>query len=207
MIHVMKSQVGAKVNARICCCTSPPVVVPKLCLKFKKFPRHRWTGSQAVTLEMCIQQCHGRTLFRDVAHDVLQTSSCSVKRHGGSTANIQTLSLALDLVSSRNVEELVLVLKKEVQKTLSTTGAAGQDDVGKYRQLLVRTLHQCGVKFPDINPIIMPLLLDLIGVYDFGIERIISEINELDLSQMSQLVPVIHSLLLKIENLEKSVNF
>ncbi|XP_075254366.1 coatomer subunit beta-like [Convolutriloba macropyga] len=75
----------------------------------------------------------------------------------------KTLSLALDLVSSRNVEELVLVLKKEVQKTLASAGSAVQDDVGKYRQLLVRTLHQCGIKFPDINPIIMPLLLDLIG--------------------------------------------
>ena len=75
----------------------------------------------------------------------------------------KTLSLALDLVSSRNVEELVLVLKKEVQKTLASAGTAVQDDVGKYRQLLVRTLHQCGIKFPDINPIIIPLLLDLIG--------------------------------------------
>ena len=75
----------------------------------------------------------------------------------------KTLSLALDLVSSRNVEEMVLVLKKEVQKSLGTTGTAGQDDIGKYRQLLVRTLHQCGIKFPYINPVIMPLLLDLIG--------------------------------------------
>jgi coatomer subunit beta len=51
--------------------------------------------------------------------------------------------LALDLVSSRNIEEMVFVLKNEVEKTHNL---AEHEDTGKYRQLLVRTLHTCSIK-------------------------------------------------------------
>lgn len=67
----------------------------------------------------------------------------------------KTLNLALDLVSSRNIEEMVLILKKEVIKT---NEAVEQDDATKYRQLLVRTLHQCTVKFPDVATNIIPVV-------------------------------------------------
>jgi len=51
--------------------------------------------------------------------------------------------IALDLVSSRNIEEMVFVLKNEVEKTHNL---AEHEDTGKYRQLLVRTLHTCSIK-------------------------------------------------------------
>ncbi len=51
--------------------------------------------------------------------------------------------------------QMVLVLKKEVVKT---NNAFEQDDTGKYRQLLVRTLHQCSVKFPDVAANIIPVV-------------------------------------------------
>lgn len=50
---------------------------------------------------------------------------------------------------------MVLVLKKEVVKT---NNSVEQDDTGKYRQLLVRTLHQCCVKFPDVAATIIPVV-------------------------------------------------
>ncbi|GFR72221.1 coatomer subunit beta [Elysia marginata] len=71
----------------------------------------------------------------------------------------KTLSLALDLVTSRNIEEMVLVLKKEVVKTNNIE----HEDTGKYRQLLVRTLHQCSVKFPDVASTIIPVLMEFLG--------------------------------------------
>ena len=52
-------------------------------------------------------------------------------------------STAMELVSSRNIDELVFVLKQEITKTHNT---AEHDDTGKYRQLLVRTLHTCSIK-------------------------------------------------------------
>ncbi|XP_060079498.1 coatomer subunit beta-like [Ylistrum balloti] len=71
----------------------------------------------------------------------------------------KTLSLALELVTSRNMEEMVLVLRKEVVKTNNVE----HEDTGKYRQLLVRTLHQCCIKFPDIAGTIIPVLIEFLG--------------------------------------------
>ena len=50
--------------------------------------------------------------------------------------------------------QMVLVLKKEVVKTNNVE----HEDTGKYRQLLVRTLHQCSIKFPDIASTIIPVV-------------------------------------------------
>lgn len=72
----------------------------------------------------------------------------------------KTLNLAMDLINSRNVEEMVLVLKKEVVKTHN---AVEHDDTGKYRQLLVRTLHQCCVKFPDVSATVIPVLTEFLS--------------------------------------------
>ncbi|XP_059482364.1 coatomer subunit beta isoform X2 [Neocloeon triangulifer] len=72
----------------------------------------------------------------------------------------KTLALALELVSSRNIEELVLVLRKEVAKTHNTIE---HDDTGKYRQLLVRTLHACCVKFPDVAATVVPVLVEFLS--------------------------------------------
>ncbi|KAJ8950676.1 hypothetical protein NQ318_012755 [Aromia moschata] len=71
----------------------------------------------------------------------------------------KTLNLAMELVSSRNIEEMVLVLKKEVSKTLDVE----HEDTGKYRQLLVRTLHSCCIKFPDVAATVIPVLVDFLS--------------------------------------------
>lgn len=72
----------------------------------------------------------------------------------------KTLSLALDLVSTRNVEDIVLVLKKEVTKTHNTVE---HEDTGKYRQLLVRTLHSCCIRFPEISASVIPVLTEFLS--------------------------------------------
>jgi len=77
----------------------------------------------------------------------------------------KTLTLAMDLVTSRNIDELVLVLKKEINKT-SGTGAGSRvdvDDTSKYRQLLVRTLHSCCIRFPDVASNVIPLLMEFLS--------------------------------------------
>ncbi|XP_055383058.1 coatomer subunit beta [Condylostylus longicornis] len=71
----------------------------------------------------------------------------------------KTLELAMDLVSSRNIEEMVLVLKKEVTKTHNVE----HEDTGKYRQLLVRTLHSCSIKFPDVAAAVIPVLVEFLS--------------------------------------------
>lgn len=72
----------------------------------------------------------------------------------------KTLNLAMDLVSSRNIEEMVLVLKKEVSKTHNVE----HEDTGKYRQLLVRTLHSCCIRV-CIRCVIIIFSIELISQY------------------------------------------
>uniref|UniRef100_A0A915DJP9 Coatomer subunit beta n=1 Tax=Ditylenchus dipsaci TaxID=166011 RepID=A0A915DJP9_9BILA len=69
------------------------------------------------------------------------------------------LQLALDLVSSRNVQEMVMFLKKEIDKTTNDS----QEDIGRYRQLLVRTLHSATIKFPDVAQQIFPVLMEFLS--------------------------------------------
>uniref|UniRef100_A0A0N4WY61 Coatomer subunit beta n=1 Tax=Haemonchus placei TaxID=6290 RepID=A0A0N4WY61_HAEPC len=71
----------------------------------------------------------------------------------------KTLNLALDLVSSRNVEDMVMFLKKEIAKSTS----ASAEEAGRYRQALVKTLHAATIKFPDVAPSIVPVLMEFLS--------------------------------------------
>ncbi|KAH8305356.1 hypothetical protein KR044_007822, partial [Drosophila immigrans] len=71
----------------------------------------------------------------------------------------KTLALAMDLVYSRNINEMVQVLQKEVAKTHNVE----HEDTGKYRQLLVRTLHTCSIKFPDVAGNVIPVLVEFLS--------------------------------------------
>lgn len=71
----------------------------------------------------------------------------------------KTLALAMDLVTTRTVEEMVQLLKKEIIRT----AGGEQEDAGKYRQLLVRTLHSCSIKFPDVAATVIPVLTDFLS--------------------------------------------
>jgi len=70
----------------------------------------------------------------------------------------KTLALALDLVSPRNVGDVITLLKKEMA---STDSLDGKD--GKYRKLLVDAMHKCAVKFPDVVPQVVQLLMNYLG--------------------------------------------
>ncbi|XP_034948419.1 coatomer subunit beta [Chelonus insularis] len=92
---------------------------------------------------------------------VLQDLVMDVLRVLGSPAlevRTKTLALAIDLVTVRTIEEMVQLLKKEVIRT-----AGEHEDAGKYRQLLVRTLHTCSIKFPDVAVTVIPVLVDFLS--------------------------------------------
>uniref|UniRef100_A0A8D2L6K7 Coatomer subunit beta n=1 Tax=Varanus komodoensis TaxID=61221 RepID=A0A8D2L6K7_VARKO len=108
-------------------------------------------------IELKDHPSHERVL-QDLVMDILRvlsTPDLEVRK--------KTLQLALDLVSSRNVEELVIVLKKEVIKTNNVTE---HEDTDKYRQLLVRTLHSCSVRFPDMAANVIPVLMEFLSDYN-----------------------------------------
>lgn len=120
----------------------------------------------------------------------------------------KTLSLVLDLINSRNVEEIVLVLKKEVASTSNGGGGEGGDqkDVTGYRQSLVRTLHHCSVRFSIVAPAVVPLLLDFLSDSDEGTaEDVLAFVREA-IQRYPQLKGNVVGKLLEVFGLIQSVN-
>jgi coatomer subunit beta len=95
-----------------------------------------------------------REVMQDMLMDILRALSSP-----NLDIRKKTLDIALDLITSRNIEEVVAVLKKEVVKTQSRELEKGAE----YRQLLVQAIHACAVKFPDVAAAVIHLLMDFLG--------------------------------------------
>ncbi|KAL1114817.1 hypothetical protein AAG570_007641 [Ranatra chinensis] len=94
-------------------------------------------------------------VLQDLVMDILRVLSSpdlEVKK--------KTLMLVLDLITSRCIEEMVIVLKKEVAKTHIMSDV---EDAGKYRQLLVRTFHTACIKFADVAGSVIPVLMEFLS--------------------------------------------
>ncbi|XP_047315302.1 coatomer subunit beta-1-like [Impatiens glandulifera] len=71
----------------------------------------------------------------------------------------KTIDIALELITTRNIDEVVLMLKKEVVKTQS----GELEKNGEYRQMLVQAIHSCAIKFPEVASTVVHLLMDFLG--------------------------------------------
>ncbi|XP_047968803.1 coatomer subunit beta-1-like [Salvia hispanica] len=71
----------------------------------------------------------------------------------------KTLDIVLELITPRNVTEVVLTLKKEVMKTQS----GELEKNGEYRQMLIQAIHSCAIKFPEVASTVVHLLMDFLG--------------------------------------------
>ncbi|KAA3486284.1 coatomer subunit beta-1-like [Gossypium australe] len=71
----------------------------------------------------------------------------------------KTLDIVLELITPRNINEVVLLLKKEVVKT--QTGEHEKN--GEYRQMLIQAIHSCAIKFPEVASTVVHLLMDFLG--------------------------------------------
>jgi coatomer subunit beta len=91
-------------------------------------------------------------VMQDVVMDVLRGLACP-------TLDIRrrTLAIALDLVTQKNVADVVGCLKRELSKTGAESGA------GEYRQLLVQSVHQCAVRYPTVAADVVHVLMDYIA--------------------------------------------
>lgn len=77
----------------------------------------------------------------------------------------RVLDIAMDLVSPRNIEEVVGQLKREVIKTQDKS----RDNTGEYRYLLIQAIHACAIKFPAVASQVVHLLMEFLssdGAYD-----------------------------------------
>ncbi|KAJ9095248.1 hypothetical protein QFC21_005614 [Naganishia friedmannii] len=87
---------------------------------------------------------------------VLSSPDMEVKR--------KALSVALEMTSSRNVEEVVLFLKKQLQSTLDTNSETYDKSVEQeFRQLLIQSIHVCAIKFSEVAANVVHVLMDFLG--------------------------------------------
>ncbi|XP_028772025.1 coatomer subunit beta-1 [Neltuma alba] len=95
-----------------------------------------------------------RDIMVEMVMDVLRALSSpnlDIKR--------KTIDIVLDLITPRNVDEVVMMLKKEVVKTQS----GEHEKNGEYRQMLVQAIHSCAIKFPEVASTVVHLLMDFLG--------------------------------------------
>ncbi|KAL2006126.1 hypothetical protein VTN00DRAFT_9780 [Thermoascus crustaceus] len=74
----------------------------------------------------------------------------------------KALGIALEMVSSKNVEEIVMLLKKELAKTVDEQYEKNTE----YRQLLIQSIHHCAIKFSEIAASVVDLLMDFIADFN-----------------------------------------
>lgn len=95
-----------------------------------------------------------RDIMVDMIMDVLRALSSpnlDIRR--------KTLDIVLELITHKNINEVVLTLKKEVVKTQS----GEHEKNGEYRQMLIQAIHTCAVKFPDVASTVVHVLMDFLG--------------------------------------------
>ena len=91
-------------------------------------------------------------IMQDMAMDILRalsSPSADIRR--------KTLDIALDLLTPKNIEEVVHNLKKEIVKTQHKDG-----EKGEYRQMLVQAIHQCAIKYPEVAGSVVHVLMDFL---------------------------------------------
>lgn len=81
----------------------------------------------------------------------------------------KVLDVALDIVNVRNVDEVVNTLKREVTKTDEETVEAKGT---YYRGMLIRAIHGCAVRFPQVAESVVHVLMDFLSG-DSGMQVII----------------------------------
>lgn len=91
----------------------------------------------------------------------------------------KALDIAMELVTSRNVDNVVKLLKNELQNTVSHSE---KEKSMEYRQLLIKTIHSIAIKFVEVAANVVSLLLsfipDLSSTAASGVISFIKEVIE-----------------------------
>ena len=71
----------------------------------------------------------------------------------------KVLDITMDLISPRNIEEVIQLLKREVIKTQEKN----MDKRQEYRALLISAIRRCAIKFPETAHQVVHLLMDFLN--------------------------------------------
>ncbi|CAK5279339.1 unnamed protein product [Mycena citricolor] len=100
-----------------------------------------------------LRKRHGHVidgLIMDVLQ-ILSSADMDVRR--------KAISIILSMTSSRNVEDVVLFLKKQLQRTQDNSF----ENSSEYRQLLIQSIHVTAIKFSEVAASVVQALMDFLG--------------------------------------------
>ncbi|KAJ3183421.1 coatomer subunit beta [Geranomyces variabilis] len=100
-----------------------------------------------------LREKHDRVL-EDLAMDILR-----VLHSPDITVRQKCLNLAMEMVSTRNVTDVVGFLKKELVKTHDEE----YEKTNEYRQLLISAIHSCAIKFSEVAADVVHVLMEFLG--------------------------------------------
>ena len=84
----------------------------------------------------------------------------------------KVLEVAMDVVTSRNVQDVVSTLKREVTKTAAEQDNNVEAKGTVYRNMLIRAIHSCAVRFPNVAESVVHTLMDFLSS-DGGMQVVI----------------------------------
>lgn len=97
-------------------------------------------------------------VLQELVMDVLRVLSCpnmEIRR--------KSIDLSMEVVTRRNVEEVVGVLRKELTKTMTADEATEKESVSQYRQLLIKAIHSASIRFPEVAETAVLILTDCLA--------------------------------------------
>lgn len=127
---------------------------------------------------------------------VLSTQDLDVRR--------KALDVTLTLITSRNVEDVVKLLKKEVQRS----AGVAEENGSEYRQLLINTIHLLAIEYGEVATNVIDLLLESIGDLSTTAARdVISFVKEVVEKYPALRSDVVHKLINSLPNVKSGTVF
>lgn len=135
--------------------SSNPTVISQAASKFIELAIKESDNNVKLIVLDKIHQIHEANpgVLEDLTLDILRILSCQ-----DIDIRSKAISIALELVSSRNVEEIIKLFKKELQKTVNDS----YDKSTQYRAALISAIHQTAIKFGQVAGGVVDLLLDFL---------------------------------------------
>jgi coatomer subunit beta len=136
--------------------TSNPVAVKAAAGKFVELAiKEPDNNVKLIVLERVDQLRHkNEGVLDDLTMEVLRVLSST-----DLDVRKKSLNIAMEMISSRNVEEVVLLLKKELMKTVDEQ----YEKNSEYRSLLISSIHSAAIKFPEVAASVVGSLMDFIS--------------------------------------------
>ncbi|PRT52582.1 Coatomer subunit beta [Wickerhamiella sorbophila] len=172
-----------------------PIVLTEAAAKYVSIAVHESNNNIKIVALKRVEALNSAVpgLFSGVIMDVLlvlSTPDVDVRK--------QALSLALDLVTSRTVEDVIRLLKKELAATMQTN----YDQNAEYRQAIIAAIHKCAVQFREVTNSVVDLLLEFLGDFNTEsavevvkfIKEVVAVFPKLRKEIMAKLVVIINSI-------------